>query len=130
MITFGFRIPASDVGDHAPSASTSTRPLEPFAKIGALFKQVGHAGYLNVVYGAPGTSASPSGFVLYPLCLLSSGFSVSNAPLSKSSFRKVAHAGFRFDSQLWNSSRGISCRQLRQTRARKNPCNSMVGRFG
>ena len=82
------------------------------------------------MYGALGTSASPSGFVLYPSFLLSSGFSVSRAPVRRSDWRKSLHRGLRFESCDWNSSRGISLRQERQTRLLKKPWSSIVGREG
>ena len=106
MTTAGFRTPAFEAGDQAPSSSTSTEALVPSAKIGGVATHVGQAGYLKVVYGAFGTSTSPSGLLLSPLAFLSAGFSESNAPVANISSRKVAHCGFNEDSESWKWVRG------------------------
>ena len=101
MTTAGFRMPAFEVGDQAPSSSTTTEALVPSAKTGGLARQIGQAGYLKVVYGAFGTSTSPSGLLLYMehLAFLSAGSSESNAPVANISSRKFAHCGFNEDSE-------------------------------
>lgn len=113
IITAGFSIPAVLEGNHPPSLSVCILPLI------SLARHVGHAGYLKVLYGAPGISTSPSGFVLKPFLRRSSGFSVSSAPDARTSWRKAAHAGFRVDSWRWKSAREYSLRQVKQTSERR-----------
>ena len=100
MTTAGLSTPAVDLGDQAPSLSISTLAFVPSTRIGGCARHVGHAGYLKVVYGASGTSTSPSGLLFSPFALLSAGFSESNAPVVKIWSRNAAHWGFKAESDL------------------------------
>src|SRR4051794_30459386 len=66
MTTAGLRMPAELGAFHAPWLSTSTTARLPSARIGGAARQLGHAGYRKVVYGASGRSTSPSGLVRNP----------------------------------------------------------------
>jgi hypothetical protein len=122
IITAGFRIPAFDEGNQAPSSSTSifiTPPSANFPSSLFFLAHTGQGGYRNVEYGASGISTSPSGFERKPRLFRSSRSSVSRAPLCMASSRESAHFGLSERKEAWKSLREVSERQVRQITLRR-----------